>query len=118
MPPGTLHYVYTAENSLCRGGHFLSIHSLHLSELSMAVDHKFGLFATNNFHRGVLRHYWRLVIWLALGCGMLLCHFGSMLKISRESWETPAGCPSSNCVQRGELSLAGGNFTLAGTEEE
>ncbi|KAG6864740.1 hypothetical protein C0991_007447 [Blastosporella zonata] len=50
MPPGTLHEVYTPVRTVATGGHYISYDTLHLTEMSRAVDHKHGQRITNDVH--------------------------------------------------------------------
>jgi hypothetical protein len=60
MPPGYWHEVYTPTHSICRGGHFFSLETMHLTEMSWRVDRKRGSTADN--YAGVLRSLCRIAL--------------------------------------------------------
>lgn len=63
--------VYTPQNGLTSGGHFLSYSTLHLSELALRYDsskmpnsnHERGKLATNAIHPSIHRY----VTWMVIG---------------------------------------------------
>ncbi|KAG6836628.1 hypothetical protein H0H93_005881 [Arthromyces matolae] len=50
MPPGALHQVFTPIRTFARGGHYTSYHTLHLCEMSRAIDRIQGFRLTNDLH--------------------------------------------------------------------
>lgn len=70
QPPGANHMVYTPQDGVTSGGHFLSYSTLHLTELSLGYDSSTtddnrslrGLMATNASHPALLRY----VVWMVL----------------------------------------------------
>ncbi|KAI0682480.1 hypothetical protein BC835DRAFT_1311501 [Cytidiella melzeri] len=65
QPPGTVHQVYTLDNSIFVGGHFLMLDAMHLTELTRASAALNAQAATNASHPGVLRLLTRIVICIA-----------------------------------------------------
>lgn len=66
MPPGQHHAVYTPVASFSRGGHYLNLDMMHLTELSRFVDRTHGKFVTNEVHHGTLETLCRMVISLTI----------------------------------------------------
>ena len=60
-----MHMVYTLENSITIGGHFLSFNSLHLTEWTRLQSHLTERSATNALHPGVQRTLARIMLWVA-----------------------------------------------------
>ena len=48
--PGCLHKVYTPIPSIVRGGHFYNYNSLHLTEVSRAIDYRTNASLSNQTH--------------------------------------------------------------------
>lgn len=57
--------VYTIENSVTLGGHFLLQDALHLTEWSRKMSHLTQNVGTNNQHPVILRNLCRMMIWIA-----------------------------------------------------
>ncbi|KAF8549165.1 hypothetical protein OG21DRAFT_1500591 [Imleria badia] len=64
MPPGQMHSVYTPVASLCRGGNFFNLDTMHLMELSRFVDTTKAKYVTNQAHMGTLETLCRIVLTL------------------------------------------------------
>lgn len=66
MPPGKHHTVFTPVAGFSRGGHFFSLDTMHLTEVSRFVDSEVGKYITNDSHLGTLETLCRLVIALTV----------------------------------------------------
>lgn len=64
QPPNTWHEVYTPNASTVRGGHFLPLHTLHLTEVSRHFDQVGRGFFTNNTHLGAPAALARMILML------------------------------------------------------
>ena len=62
MPPGLDHTVYTPVASACVGGHFYSLDTMHLTEMSRDIDASHGTFVTNQLHGHALETVVRLML--------------------------------------------------------
>ncbi|KAG2062750.1 hypothetical protein BDR04DRAFT_1123729, partial [Suillus decipiens] len=62
MPPGKFHEVYTPLVTFAMGGHFLSYHTMHLSEWSCFLDHLYGSLFTNEERQDTLLVLRRMVV--------------------------------------------------------
>ena len=62
MPPGIIHEVYTPVNTIAIGGHFMSYHTMHLTQWTRFIDHQIRSSLTNSEHVTVSRSVSRMVI--------------------------------------------------------
>lgn len=62
QPPGITHSVYTLENTITMGGHFIVEEAMHLMEWARLVSHATDRVATNDVHVGILRTLGRMMI--------------------------------------------------------
>ncbi|KAI6042282.1 hypothetical protein EDC04DRAFT_2601068 [Pisolithus marmoratus] len=100
QPPGAPHMVYTPQNSLTSGGHFLSYSTVHLTELAVAYDcskcpgedGEQELAATNAAHPSLYRY----IIWMIL----MLPKFASDQAKKYNSTEVMKQMPGTTDVQR------------------
>jgi hypothetical protein len=65
QPPGILHHVYTLENSIFTGGHFLNWDCMHHTELARIFAVVSKQTGTNASHPGVIRLLSRMAFALA-----------------------------------------------------
>ncbi|KAI0686293.1 hypothetical protein BC835DRAFT_1309611 [Cytidiella melzeri] len=65
LPPGILHQVYTLENAIVTGGHFLMMETMHLTEMTRVCAVLTNQRSTNATHPGTIRLLGRLVFYLA-----------------------------------------------------
>ncbi|KAI0699970.1 hypothetical protein BC835DRAFT_1412314 [Cytidiella melzeri] len=62
QPPGCVHQAYTLDNSICTGGHFLMLDSMHLTEITRIGAVITKQTATNASHPSVIRLLSRITI--------------------------------------------------------
>ena len=62
IPPGLIHSVFTPNPSFARGGHFVCLDSMHLTEVARDIDAVYSGFTTNTDHPHMLETLVRLVL--------------------------------------------------------
>ena len=67
QPPGLFHQVYTPENAITVGGHFVLEDALHLTAWSRLCTHRLRGDGTNAYHDSMVRVFSRIAIAKAFG---------------------------------------------------
>ncbi|KAI0697276.1 hypothetical protein BC835DRAFT_1413809 [Cytidiella melzeri] len=83
QPPGCVHQVYTLDNSICTGGHFLMLDSMHLTEITRIGAVITKQTATNASHPSVIRLLSRITIGILFenNCNVLRKPFISLARM-------------------------------------
>ncbi|KAI0692834.1 hypothetical protein BC835DRAFT_1306988 [Cytidiella melzeri] len=83
QPPGCVHQVYTLDNSICTGGHFLMLDSMHLTEITRIGAVITKQTATNASHPSVIWLLSRITIGILYenNCNVLRKPFISLARM-------------------------------------
>lgn len=65
QPPGLIHTVYTLEDTVTLGGHFLLFDAMHLTEWNRMLTQVTDRVGTNNTHTSIQKNLARIMIDLA-----------------------------------------------------